>query len=77
MVKEGDKMLRNELIRKGSVRLKLVLSRNDAFNNDTIIRLYFNDWTVIQNMQGFGEKRHAELKAILNAMKVKGVKKWK
>lgn len=68
-------MLRNELIRKGSVRLKLVLSRNDAFNNDTIIRLYFNDWALIQNMQGFGEKRHAELKKILNAMKVKEVRK--
>lgn len=68
-------MLRNELINKGSVRLKLVLSRNDAFNNDAIIRLYFNDWTLIQSMQGFGEKAHAELKAILNDMKIKGVKK--
>ena len=65
-------MLRNELIRKGSVRLKLVLSRNDTFNNDAIIRLYFNDWTLIQSMHGFGEKRHAELKTILNNMKVKG-----
>ena len=70
-------MLRNELIKKGSVRLKLVLSRNDAFNNDTIIRLYFNDWPLIQSMYGFGEKRHAELKKILNNMKIKGVKKCK
>jgi len=68
-------MLRNELISKGSVRLKLVLSRNDAFNNDTIIRLYFNDWPLIQSMQGFGIKAHAELKKILNAMKVKEVLK--
>ena len=70
-------MLRNELIRKGSVRLKLVLSRNDAFNNDTIIRLYFNDWPLIQSMPGFGKKAHAELKHILNNMKIKGVRKWK
>ena len=68
-------MLRNELISKGSVRLKLVMSRNNAFNNDVIMRLYFNDWPLIQSMQGFGEKAHKELKAILNAMKVKGVKK--
>ena len=68
-------MLRNELISKGSVRLKLVMARNNAFNNDTIIRLYFNDWPLIQSMQGFGEKRHAELKAILNSMKIKGVTK--
>jgi hypothetical protein len=64
-------MLRNELIKKGSVRLKLVLSRNDAFNNDTIIRIYFNDWPLIQSMYGFGKKAHAELKAILNNMKLK------
>lgn len=68
-------MLRNELIRKGSVRLKLVLSRNDAFNNDVIIRLYYDDWALIQSMQGFGKKAHAELKKILNNMKIKGVKK--
>lgn len=64
-------MIRNELIKKGSVRLKLILSRNDAFNNDTIIRLYFNDWTLIKSIKGFGKKRHAELKAILNDMKIK------
>jgi hypothetical protein len=75
MVKEGDKMLRNELIKKGSVRLKLVLSRNDAFNNDAIMRLYLNDWSLIQKMYGFGKKAHAELKAILDNMKIKGVKK--
>ena len=66
-------MLVNEIKAKGSVRLKLVLSRNDAFNNDAIIRLYFNDWQLIQHMPGFGNKAHAELKAILNAMKVKEV----
>lgn len=70
-------MLRNELIRKGSVRLKLVMAKNNAFNNDAIIRLYFNDWQLIQSMPGFGKKAHEELKSILNAMKVKGVKKWK
>lgn len=68
-------MLRNELISKGSPQLNLVLCRYNALNNDAIIRLYFNDWTLIQNMQGFGKKRHAELKAILNNMKIKGVKK--
>ena len=69
-------MLRNELISKGSVRLKLVMSRNNAFNNDAIIRLYHDDWVLIQSMPGFGKKAHAELKAILNAMKVKEVIKW-
>ena len=67
-------MLVKKLINKGSVTLKLVMSRNNAFNNDTIIRLYFNDWTLIQSMPGFGKKRHEELKAILNNMKV-GVRK--
>jgi len=69
------KWLVKELRNKGSVRLKLVMSRNDAFNNDTIIRLYFNDWPLIQSMRGFGQKAHAELKLILSNMKVKGVKK--
>ena len=68
-------MLRNELISKGSVRLKLVMARNNAFNNDVIIRLYFNDWPLIQSMPGFGKKAHAELKHILNNMKIKGVRK--
>ena len=68
-------MLRNELISKGSPQLNLVMCRYNALNNDTIMRLYFNDWTLIQSMQGFGKKRNAELKAILNAMKVKEVKK--
>lgn len=66
-------MLVNEIRKKGSVTLKLVLCRYNACDNDTIIRLYFNDWTLIQSMQGFGIKRHAELKHILNNMKV-GVK---
>ena len=66
-------MLVNEIKAKGSPQLNLVLCRYNALNNNTIIRLYFNDWTVIQSMQGFGKKRHAELKAILNAMKVKEV----
>jgi len=68
-------MLVKEIKAKGSPQLNLVLCRYNALNNDTIMRLYFDDWTVIQHMQGFGEKRHAELKAILNDMKVKGVKK--
>lgn len=68
-------MLVKELKSKGSDRLKLVMSRNNAFNNDVIIRLYYDDWTLIQSMKGFGKKRHAELKAILNAMKIKEVKK--
>ena len=67
-------MLVKELINRGSVRLKLVMSRNNAFNNDVIIRLYFNDWPLIQSMPGFGKKAHEELKAILNNMEVK---KWK
>ena len=70
-------MLVKELKSKGSPQLNLVLSRYNALDNDTIIRLYFNDWTLIQNMQGFGKKRHAELKKILNNMKIKGVKKCK
>ena len=64
-------MLVKELINRGSVRLKLVMSRNNAFNNDVIIRLYFNDWPLIQSMPGFGKKAHEELKAILNNMEVK------
>ena len=68
-------MLVKELKSKGSPQLNLVMSRNNAFNNDVIIRLYHDDWPLIQSMPGFGKKRHAELKAILNAMKVKGVKK--
>ena len=68
-------MLVNEIKAKGSPQLNLVLCRYNARNNNTIIRLYFNDWTLIQSMQGFGEKRHAELKHILNNMKVGGIKK--
>lgn len=64
-------MLVNEIKSKGSPQLNLVLLRYDALKNDTIIRLYFDDWTVIKYMQGFGKKRHAELKAILNNMEVK------
>ena len=60
---------------KGSDRLKLFMAKNNAFNNDTIIRLYFNDWPLIQSMPGFGKKAHEELKAILNNMKVKEVTK--
>ena len=68
-------MLVKEIKAKGSPQLNLVMCRYNAYDNDTIIRLYFDDWTLIQNMQGFGEKRHAELKAILNAMKVKEARK--
>ena len=67
-------MLVNELKSKGSIRLNNVMQINNAYNDDTIIRLYFNDWTLIQNMRGFGKKAHAELKEILNNMKV-GIKK--
>jgi hypothetical protein len=63
-------MLVNELKSKGSIRLNLVMQINNAYNNDTIIRLYFNDWTLIKNMRGFGKKTHAELKEILNNMKM-------
>ncbi len=63
-------MLVNELIKKGSVRLKLVMAKNNAYNNNVIMRLYYNDWALIQSMQGFGIKAHAELKHILNNMKV-------
>ena len=68
-------MLVKEIKAKGSPQLQLVLLRHNAFNNDAIMRLYCNDWLLIQSMQGFGKKAHEELKAILNAMKVKGVKK--
>ena len=68
-------MLVNKIKAKGSPQLKLVMCRYNALDNDTIIRLYFNDWTLIQNIQGFGEKRHEELKAILNNMKVKELKR--
>jgi len=68
-------MLVNEIKAKGSSRLILFLLVNNAFNNDVIIRLYFNDWQLIQSMRGFGRKAHAELKAILNNMKVKEVTK--
>ena len=70
-------MLVKELKSKGSPQLNLVLCRYNACDNDTIIRLYHDDWVLIQSMQGFGKKRHAELKAILNNMKIKGVKKCK
>lgn len=60
---------------KGSDRLKLFMAKNNAFNNDVIIRLYFNDWQLIQSMPGFGKKAHEELKAILNNMKIKEVRK--
>ena len=63
-------MLVNEIKTKGTPQLNLVMCRYNAFNNDTIMRLYFNDWTLIQSMQGFGKKAHEELKAILNNMKV-------
>ena len=68
-------MLVKEIKAKGSPQLNLVMCRHNARNNDMIIRLYFNDWALIQSMQGFGKKRHAELKAILNSMKIKEVKK--
>lgn len=68
-------MLVNEIKAKGTPQLNLILCRYNALNNDTIIRLYHDDWTLIQSMQGFGRKRHAELKAILNKMKVGGIKK--
>ena len=61
-------MLINELKSKGSIRLNLVMKRNNAYNNDTIIRLYFNDWTLIKNMRGFGKRSHEELKTILDNM---------
>ena len=67
-------MLVNEIKTKGSPQLNLVMCRHNAYDDDVIIRLYFNDWELIQRMQGFGKKRHAELKRILNSMKV-GVRK--
>ena len=63
-------MLIKEIKTKGSNRLNNVLKRNNAHNNDIIIRLYFNDWTLIQNMRAYGKRTHAELKEILNNMKV-------
>ena len=63
-------MLIKEIKTKGSIKLNNVLKRNNAYNNDLIIRLYFNDWTLIQSMQAFGKRTHEELKKILNNMKV-------
>ena len=68
-------MLVNELKSKGSIRLNYNISRYNAYDDDVIMRLYFNDWTLIQSMRGFGRRSHAELKEILNNMKV-GIKKW-
>ena len=68
-------MLVNELKSKGSSRLNSLMGRYNAYNNDVIMRLYFNDWTLIQSMRGFGMRTHAELKAILNNMKVKELRK--
>lgn len=63
-------VLAEELKRKGSIRLNNVMRRNNAYNDDIIIRLYFNDWTMIQSMRAYGKRTHAELRAILNNMKV-------
>lgn len=63
-------VLAEELKRNGSSRLNNVMHINNAYNDDTIIRLYFNDWQLIQSMKFFGKRTHAELKTILNNMKV-------
>ena len=63
-------MLVNELKSKGTNRLNNVLKRSNAFNNDIIIRLYFNDWALIKSIVFFGKRSHEELKEILNNMKV-------
>lgn len=68
-------MLVNELKSKGSSRLNDVMRRNNAHNDNMIIRLYFNDWPLIQSMQGFGKRTHEELKTILNNMKIKELRK--
>lgn len=63
-------MLVNELKSKGSNRLNNVMRSNNAYNDDIIIRLYFNDWPLIQSMRAYGRRTHEELKNILNNMKV-------
>lgn len=63
-------MLVNELKSKGSNRLDNVMRRNNAYNDDLIIRLYFNDWPLIKSMRHYGRRTHAELQEILNKMKV-------
>lgn len=63
-------MLVNELKSKGSSRLNNVMRRNNAYSNDKIIRLYFDDWVLIQSMGSFGRRTHEELKEILNNTKV-------
>ena len=68
-------MLVNELKSKGSIRLHYIMSMHNAYNNNIIIRLYFDDWTLIQSMRSYGMRTHAELKAILNNMKVKELRK--
>lgn len=61
-------LLSNELKIKGSYRLNSILKRNGALDDDIIIRLYFNDWLLIQSIKGFGKRMHVELKSILNSM---------
>ena len=68
-------MLVNELKSKASSRLNNVMCINNAYNNDVIIRLYFNDWTLIQSMRAYGKRTHEELVNILNNIKVKELKK--
>ena len=68
-------MLVNELKSKGSNRLNNVMRRNNAYNNDIIMRLYFNDWSLIQSMRHYGKRTHAELRQILNNIKME-VLKW-
>ena len=70
-------MLIKELKNKGSNRLNNVLRRKNAYNNDIIIRLYFNDWTLIQSMRDYGKRTHAELKEILNNIKMEELKNEK
>lgn len=65
-------MLVKELKDKGSNKLNNVLKRNNAHNNDIIMRLYFNDWALIQSMRSYGKRSHAELKEILNNINIKG-----
>ena len=72
-------MLVNELKNKGSNMLNNVMRRNNAYNNDVIIRLYFNDWTLIQSMRAYGKRTHEELVYILNNIKIEkleDIKKW-
>ena len=69
------KNVKNELISKDPVRLKLVMARNNAFNNDVIIgyTLMIGHWS---SMPGL-EKSPCRVKSNFKQYENKGVRKMK